>query len=381
MKKNIMLLIGYLKNGGAEHSIIKLANELSKYHNVILVVASKKGQDYDCLVPIVEIKELRNKKTKLKGTRKLKKLKKEYRIDTTISYISEYNFYNVISKYKDKTIISIRNHLSTKKERKIERMMHRISIRLCDRIVCCSNSVMLDQIKNFHANSKKTCVIPNFCNLKEIEAKVNEKIDIEDKKYITDDMIVSIARLVPQKGHEHIIRAMNLVVKENKNAKLLLFSRGPLKEKLEELVKSLHLENNIYFMGFHPNPYLFLKQSKCFILASKYEGMPNVILEAMACNTPVIATDAPGGSKELLMDKCDYNTRCNSITEVDYGVLIPPFSSNESIREKQEEDLANEILKFLNDNKFYKYYQLKSKERIKNYSSTRIIKKWLKIIG
>ena len=81
------------------------------------------------------------------------------------------------------------------------------------------------------------------------------------------------------------------------------------------------------------------------------------------------------------MDECDYNTRCNSIIESDYGVLIPPFSSNESIREKQEEDVANLILKFLTDNKFNKYYQLKSKERIKDYSSTKIIKKWLKIIG
>ena len=140
MKKNVMLLIGYLTNGGAERSIINVANELLKTHNVILVVADAKKIDYPCHVKIIELKSLR-KKDKLKAIYELKKLKKNYKIDVSISYTTVYNFYNVASRYKDKTIISVRNHLSTKKESKRDNLFHKISLKLASKVVCCSESV------------------------------------------------------------------------------------------------------------------------------------------------------------------------------------------------------------------------------------------------
>ena len=214
MKKNVMLLIGYLSNGGAEKSITRLANELSKYHNVILVVASTRNQDYECSAKIIEIEEFKKKTTKIKGIIKLRKLKKKYNIDTTISYTTAYNFYNVMSKYKDKTIISVRNHLSTKKEGFISTIMHKISMKLCNLMVCCSKSVKEDQLKNYHANPNKTVVVTNFCNLEIIEKEINQKFSKEDKLILNDNLIVTLARLVPHKGHKHIIKAMNLVVKK-----------------------------------------------------------------------------------------------------------------------------------------------------------------------
>ncbi len=382
MAKNIMLLIGYLSNGGAEHSIIKLANELQKKHNVILVVVSKRNQDYETTVPIIEVPDLKNKKKKIFGIRKIRQLKKEYKIDVTISYTTVFNFFNAITKYKDKVIISVRNHLSTKKEGFIPTILHKISLKKADKIVCCSNSVANDQINNYHAAAEKVAVITNFCNLEEIATEVKKRFSKEDKPIVNDHLVVALARLVPHKGHKHIIKAMSLVVKNVKDAHLVIFSRGPQKEYLEELVKKYHLENNVFFLGFHPNPYQFLKKAKCFILASDYEGFPNVIIEAMSCGTPVIATDAPGGSKEILSKTYDFNNITTKLTKSDYGLLIPSFINEHEIETitKNEKILAKAIIELLENKQTYEEYHKKSLTRINDFTNILVMQDWLKII-
>lgn len=381
--KNVMLLIGSLKNGGAERSITNVANELSKYHNVILVVANAKDQDYPCNVKVIEINELRNKKKRILGIFKLRKLKKEYKIDATISYTTSYNFFNVITKCKDKTIISVRNHLSTKQEGKKPTLFHKLSIRFCDTIVCCSKSVEYDQLHNYHANQKKTVVITNFCNLDGILEDMGTPFTKDDQKLVNDHMIVTMARMVPHKGHKHIIKAMQLVVKEVSDAHLLIFSRGPLREELEALVKKYGLENNIFFMDFHPNPYQFLKHAKAFILASDYEGFPNVVIEAMACGTPVIATDAPGGSREILSEETDFTHSVSTLTKAEYGMLIPTFTNEHEIEQITENEklLKDAMVALLKDSDVYEQYHKQALERTNAYLRPIVIEKWLDVIG
>lgn len=382
MKKNVMLLIGYLTNGGAERSIINVANELLKTHNVILVVADAKKIDYPCHVKIIELKSLR-KKDKLKAIYELKKLKKNYKIDVSISYTTVYNFYNVASRYKDKTIISVRNHLSTKKESKRDNLFHKISLKLASKVVCCSESVYYDQLHNFHANPKKLLVIQNFCNLAGIISDMSCEIKNEDMNLVNDYLIVVMSRLVPHKGHKHIMKAMSLVVKEIPDAHLLIFSRGPLRAKLEEFSKELHLENNVFFMDFHPNPYQFLKFAKAFVLASDYEGFPNVLIEAMACGTPIIATDSPGGSREIVSDTVSKDEFVQEVTEMEYGILIPCFIDEHdcNVITEKEKMLASALIMLLKDEKKYQHYYKKSLERIDAFSRDKILKKWLDVIG
>jgi len=373
-KKNIMLLIGNLSNGGAERSIVNLANELSKLYNVILVVPPTKKQDYECKVKIIHVDELSVKIKRFIGIHKVKKLKKKYNIDVTISYTTMFNFVNVMSKYKDKTIISVRNHLSTKKEGFISTILHYISSVLANKIVCCSKSVLYDQKKNYHLNPKKMVVIQNFCNMDLINKKNSDKM--------IENTIVTMARLVKHKGHKHIIKAMSLVVKEVADAKLLIFSRGPLKEELENLVIQYGLEDNVIFMDFHPDPYQFIKSAKAFILASDYEGFPNVIIEAMACGAPIIATDSPGGTKEILSEDFNFNNSITKLTKEKYGILIPSFINEHDAIEFTESEimLKDAILELLNNSDTYNYYHKQSLKRIDKYSRDKIIDKWLNII-
>ncbi len=377
MKKNIMLFIGYLANGGAEHSIINLANTLEKYYNVIMVVASKRGIDYKCNIEILEVPELKKGHNRFKGVLKVRNIKKKYKIDATISYTTLYNFYNTASRYKDETIISIRNHLSTKNESKRDKILHKISLMLANKIVCCSNSVKYDQINYFKANSKKTYVIENFCDFEGIQKCMNKKIKKSEQKYIADNLVIATARLVKHKNHAHIINAFKQVVKKVPDAKLLIFGRGPLKEELTNQINKLNLENNVYLMDFRVDYYNFMKYAKAFVLASDFEGFPNVLIEALACRVPIIATDAPGGSKEILSDNYYQDKGVERLTKEKYGILISKFNTEDKQNEK---DLAKAIIMLLTNEKLNQEYKEKEKIRINDFSKDKIIKKWLDII-
>jgi glycosyltransferase involved in cell wall biosynthesis len=80
---------------------------------------------------------------------------------------------------------------------------------------------------------------------------------------------------------------------------LTLLGEGPLRAALEQLAKHRGVADRVRFVGFQKNPYPFFVQADAFVLSSRYEGFPNVVLEALACGTPVIATPAPGGVAEI----------------------------------------------------------------------------------
>ena len=371
MKKNILFLIESLRDGGSERSISNVATEISKKHNVLLVVANAKETDYLFSGNIIEIKEFisKNPLKRLVGIKILKSIKKKYDIDISISYLTAYNLYNILSRYKDKCFISIRNHLSAKNEGLIARKATIYSNKKADKIICCSKSVEIDQINKFSANKNKTIVIENFVN------------EVNYKKKITNNNIITVGRLTRHKGQEHIIKAMSLVVKRIPDAKLFILGRGSNKDYLEDLVNKLKLSNNIEFIGYTNDIGNYYNKSKLFVLASDYEGFSNSLVEAMSYSLPVIATNSFGGNSEVLSEKC-YKTNIHKSIHSKYGILIPTFVSdhnNFSIT-KNERILAKELINLLINKKDYNYYKNKSFERSKFYSKKKIIEKWLNII-
>jgi glycosyltransferase involved in cell wall biosynthesis len=86
---------------------------------------------------------------------------------------------------------------------------------------------------------------------------------------------------------------------EKERKRLLIIGKGNERENLISLISKWHLENYIQLLGFKENPYPWIKRSDCLVLSSISEGMPTVLIEAMALKTPVISTDCPSGPKEI----------------------------------------------------------------------------------
>jgi len=142
-----------------------------------------------------------------------------------------------------------------------------------------------------------------------------------------DDKIVGmVGRLVPQKGHVYLIDAAELVIKKFPDVKFVIVGDGELKDQLLEKVRARNLEKNFRFLGFRSDVNELLWTFDIFTLPSLYEGLPNVVLEALASSLPVVATPVDG-TKEAVVDN-------------ETGFLVPV---------KDVEGLANALIKLLSD--------------------------------
>ena len=122
-------------------------------------------------------------------------------------------------------------------------------------------------------------------------------------------VVLGVGRLTAQKAFNVLIEAFARVRKSQK-ARLIILGEGEERPMLEAQIKQLGLEQDIDLPGFVSNPYPYMNQSALFVLSSRWEGLPTVLVEAMSLRTPVIATDCPSGPREILKDG-------------QYGQLVP----------------------------------------------------------
>ena len=375
MKKNIAILTTKLSNGGAERASSILAERLLKKYNVYLIVFDNSIQDYETKANLIDLRThiTKNFVKKIfnffKRIYLLKKIKKEYKIDCTISLLTGPNIVNILSKKKDKVIISIRNNI--KEKGKLENIINKFAIKKADKIVTVSEDMRKFYIENDNIPKNKIFSIYNTCNLDKINEASKEEIDkykeiFEDKK-----IIISLGRFIKQKGQWHLIKAFSKIIEEHKDYKLVIFGRGEEKEYLQKLIDGLKLNENVFLLSFVNNPYKYLKSSEIYVCSSLYEGCSNSILEAMAIGLPIIATDCDYGNREIL---CSNNEK--------YGILVPVGSNKYC---EIEDDLTNEEIELykaikilIEDKDLREFYSKKSLERIRDFKDN--TNKWVECI-
>ncbi len=124
-------------------------------------------------------------------------------------------------------------------------------------------------------------------------------------------VILAVGRLAPEKGVDVLLRAFALLRRE-RDARLLVLGEGPERPALERLVAELGLTDSVLMPGFESNPFAYMARSSVLVLPSRHEALANVLVEAMALGVPVVATDSPGGSSEILD-----SGRCGRLVPVD----------------------------------------------------------------
>jgi glycosyltransferase involved in cell wall biosynthesis len=116
-----------------------------------------------------------------------------------------------------------------------------------------------------------------------------------------ENVFVAAGRLRPQKDFPMLIRAFH-ELRSQRAAKLLILGDGPDRRDLEAFIRELDLEDDVDLYGYTENPYAFFSRATAFVLSSRWEGLPTVLVEALSCGAPVIATDCPNGPSEILAD-------------------------------------------------------------------------------
>lgn len=111
--------------------------------------------------------------------------------------------------------------------------------------------------------------------------------------------LIAIGRLADQKAHDDLIAAMRTVLGA-REARLLILGEGPKRGELEEQIAALGLSQHVRLPGFKARPDVYLDRASLFVMPSRYEGLGNVIIEALAMGVPVVATDCQSGPREIL---------------------------------------------------------------------------------
>jgi glycosyltransferase involved in cell wall biosynthesis len=195
-------------------------------------------------------------------------------------------------------------------EKKYFHYVEMITSFMVDHYVAVSESVKRYIIDKSKISAEKISVIYNGVNIKsqddlhEQNPKMPFKIEDEDR------ILMTVGRLHEQKGHCYLIQAVSKVRKEFPKVKLLVTGEGEEENNLKKLVKSLDLTNKVIFAGLSSDIEGILPIAELFILPSLWEGLPNVLLEAMAAGKPVVATKV-GGIPEI-------------VVHGETGILIPP---------------------------------------------------------
>jgi glycosyltransferase involved in cell wall biosynthesis len=113
--------------------------------------------------------------------------------------------------------------------------------------------------------------------------------------------VLAVGRLTAQKDFPALIHAF-ADLRRLRTARLIILGEGPDRATLEQLIARLYLQADVSLPGFVPNPYAWLARASVFVLSSRWEGLPTVLVEALFCGVPVVATDCPSGPREILRD-------------------------------------------------------------------------------
>lgn len=347
----ITFIIYHLSSGGAERIMASLVGYFNNHYDVELIVYSNE----DFFFPIPENVRVHKIVSKKQNTlfSFLNRLIKTYSIlknrkpDVVLSFLTETNITATIcsSLLRIPIIVSERTNPLKHKLSKTVLILRNIVYKFCSSLV-----VQTNESRQYFAEfvkESKIVVIPNFVDLK--------KFDQFNRLRIPNKQILSIGRLSFEKGHDLLIKAFASSKSRHQGWKLIIVGDGPLFQSYNRLIEQFDSRESIQLVGKKNNVLEYLFSSAFFVLPSRYEGFPNVLLEATATGLPCIAFNCGMGISEvvengfngLLADAEDYESLKECIDSLSENTeLQRKFKGNAKIKVQEFE--INKIMTLWN---------------------------------
>lgn len=401
MKKRIALVINTLSGGGAERTVSNLSRVLSERYGVDIVVNDKAHLDYPYQGRIISL-EMPSDQERMgavyqiralaRRIRVLRRLKKSGKYAAVISFSEMTNAANVLSgKKSTRSIASV--HIASGRSKK-SGLKHRLFFsiilpfvcRHADLTVSCSEEIADDLVEHYGLARKKSKVIYNGLDIPRIREMASEELsEREERSLYGRKLIVSVGRMTEQKGHWHLLKAAGKLRDDGLPVQLIILGDGELRPALEEGVMRLGLSEIVSMPGFVENPYKYMARADLVVMPSVFEGFSNVILEALACGTPVISTDHETGAREILAPDTDYREKItDGIDECAYGILVPVceggMNGNWETISGEETLLAEAIERILTEDALKEQYRQAACARAEQLSIASVCRQWIDAI-
>lgn len=320
---NICLFISGLYGGGAERVTCDLANYLKRNNNVHIVVFSadkrsyilEKGISVHNLITVEEKNVMNRFSAILLRVLRLYKFLKSNEYDVIVSMLPVPIILSLCMKSVIKGKLIIAERCFPGAYPFVVKQLLRILIRRADGCVFQTKDIM----RWYGKNINDCVIIPNAVNNAFYAKQFSEK---REKK------IVSVGRLEKQKNFELLINAFSLLGDEFDGYTLNIFGEGSERNKLTYVIKKLGLEGRVLLEGNVKNISEKICKATLFVLPSDYEGMPNALIEAMACGLPCISTDCLGGGARELIEHGEngYLIKRNDVMEMSECMKMLLFS-------------------------------------------------------
>jgi glycosyltransferase involved in cell wall biosynthesis len=311
MTARLALFVPSLGGGGAERNMVRLANGLAtRGYAVDLVAATAEGPNREAIAPAVTLVDLASPRV----GRAIGPLSSYLRRARPAVLLSSHEHGNVaallaraLARTGTPLVLTLRSTLSAQarragdwRDRWLLPALARILYPSASQIVALSQGAASDAESWLALPRGTVRVIPNPVLSPALGMLAAEEVSGDPVP--ATHLVLATGRLVYEKDFGTLLEAFALVHAREPRARLVILGEGPQRSRLEEQRHQLGLDDSVQFPGFAANPYAWMSRASVFVLSSLYEGLPTVLIEALACGAHVVATDCPSGPREILAD-------------------------------------------------------------------------------
>jgi glycosyltransferase involved in cell wall biosynthesis len=302
----IAFAITELEFGGAERCLANLVTGIDRSRFDPIVCALKPrpvaGQDLlvrqieDVAVP-VHFLNLRSPASFLSGMTKLKRLLRRHETEVVQTFLFHANVIGAFAA-KSAGVPRIFSGVRVADPSRWRMILERFAVRRVDRIVCVSQSVADHTASKLGIAPAKLCVIPNGIDL----SKMPEAAPLDKRQFGIEParkLLLCVGRLHEQKGLDWLLQLAPELFRRLPEHDIVIVGDGPERRSLGEIASRLGIQSRVHFVGWRPDVPQWMQAAEILLLPSRWEGMPNVLIEAMGSGLPVVAT-AVEGVREVL---------------------------------------------------------------------------------
>ncbi|MFQ5822508.1 MAG: glycosyltransferase [bacterium] len=361
MAKKITLLqvVNGLAAGGGELKLLELLKNLGpQKYNIVIASVGQGGvleQDFRQLgYPLF----IFNKKHRFDVTLiwQLVKLIKRYKVDIVMTTLFYADVIGAIAAWLARVNAVISWEVFTAPQQRRHSLVYRIVQRNFTKVVSVSEAIARIVINERGVPAEKVVTIHYGVDTEKY--KINHHLNKRAELGIGEKEIIlgTVARLTEQKGHRYLIEAAPDIIAKFPNVRFVFVGGGPLEYELKRQIQDLGIKNYIIFLGVRKDVVELLNTFDVFVLPSLYEGLPNVVLEAMACGKPIVATSVDGTPEAVIHGETGYLVEPQNPTGLSEAVInllnqpdqIILFGENSRRRAENYFSLNRQIKQFKN---------------------------------